>query len=733
MSLAILATEENWQAFDDAWTALIASKGPIEELCSAIEVIGSKRRISRCLPTLRIHAESLAENGRAADAAAIVGATLRAGGPAGELGEPLLKYTEAAFGSEPWWSAFRDMAGLKRETLDLRKAWIYFDDMRSYKPGVVVFHASGWGVGEVKEVSNATMEITVHFASGKKDRFPLRTAVEIFERLPATDLRAQRLLDPQGLEKRLKEQPLEILKAVLLRYGGKASNMTIRNALAQIGVDGTKWSNWWKKTRLAAENDTMYRVSGNVAKCEVELLRRAMDPIEAMRRQLKQARTLKDALSRVRDLIGGEKLAPEIRNAALQTIEELANDEKVPAPLDQRLAAWMMLREHQKADGTPAATPAPLLERLKAAAEKAAPADPRVPPALWAFLQKMPGSREQERSVSLLAEIYGERWVDEALTHLAHAAPGMAKPLIDELRKAKKDQELAGWYVRLLARPRLSPFVLTELARLAETGKLKGEFPTPVQRAMALIELSVYLQEERVGDSVMARAQQKLTELLLGGEPTLVGTMLEGADIPALRSVRAMLQRGVDDRIDSVVTDIVLDMGGDVFRSEQLPFWMEEKIWTTRAGLQKREAELNELKEKKIPANAEAIAKAASYGDLSENAEWEQAIEEQRQLTSAASEMDKELRMAALLENANIPDNTVCPGTIVHYRDVRAGTTHTVTILGPWDAKDDSTISYKAPLARGMLGKTAGQTATIELPGGTQDVEILSVALASLG
>jgi transcription elongation factor GreA len=95
--------------------------------------------------------------------------------------------------------------------------------------------------------------------------------------------------------------------------------------------------------------------------------------------------------------------------------------------------------------------------------------------------------------------------------------------------------------------------------------------------------------------------------------------------------------------------------------------------------------------------------------------------------------MDKELRMAALLENANIPDNTVCPGTIVHYRDVRAGTTHTVTILGPWDAKDDSTISYKAPLARGMLGKTAGQTATIELPGGTQDVEILSVALASLG
>lgn len=732
MTLSILATEENWQAFDDAWTALIASGGEIDELCRAIEVIGSKRRISRCLPTLKIHAESLAEKGRPADAAAIVGATVRAGGPIGELADQLLSFSEAAWGKEEWWNAFVEISGLKREALDLRKAWIYFDDMRSYKVGTVVFHAAGWGVGEVKEVNYGAMEALVHFSGpgSKKDRFPLRTAVEIFERLPATDLRAQRLIDPQGLDKRLKEQPLEILKAVLLRYGGKASNITIRNALAQIGVDGTKWSNWWKKTRLLAENDTMYRVSGNIAKCEVELLRRALDPVEALRRQLVQAKTLKDALARVRDLLGGEKLQPEIRGAALDVIEQLASE--TSAPIDQRLSAWMLLREHPRTPGGKAETPAALLERLKALAAKPAPADSRIAPPLWAEFARMPGAREQERSVSLLAEVFGEGWVEVALENLNHASPGMARPLIEELRRHKRDAELAQWYTRLLARPRVSPFVLTELARLVESGKLKGEFPTPVQRAMALIELSVYLQEERVGDSVMARAQQRLTDLLLEGEPPLVQTMIAKADIPALRSIRAMLQRGVDDRIDLVVTDIVLDMGGDVFRSEALPFWMEEKIWTTRAGLQKRESELNELKEKKIPANAEAIAKAASYGDLSENAEWEQAIEEQRQLTNAASEMDKELRMAALIENAAIPEDTVCPGTTVTFRDRRTGDQHTVTILGPWDAKDDHTISYKAPLASGMLGKSTGKNAIIELPSGTQEVEILKIELAKL-
>ena len=49
-----------------------------------------------------------------------------------------------------------------------------------------------------------------------------------------------------------------------------------------------------------------------------------------------------------------------------------------------------------------------------------------------------------------------------------------------------------------------------------------------------------------------------------------------------------------------------------------------------------------------------------------------------------------------------------------------------------WDARDDTIISYKAPLARGMLGKHTGEAATIELPGGTQQVEILAIELAPL-
>jgi transcription elongation factor GreA len=724
MSLAVLATEDNWQAFDEAWTQLIQTGGAVDELCSALEIVGSKRRISRCLPMVREHADKLAAAGRSADAALIMGAALRAGGPVNELIEPLLRHAETAWSQEPWWGPFRELSGLRREAPDVRKAWIYFDDMRSYQVGTVVFHAAGWGVGSVAEVSQAALEVTVHFQSGRKDRFPLRTAVEIFERLPEHDLRSQLLRDPQGLKKRLKEEPLEILRAVLMRYGGRASNVTVRNALMQIGVDGNAWSSWWKKTRLQAENSEWFRVSGNVAKCEIELLRRAIDPVEALRRQLLHAPNLKDALSRVRDLLGGAKLEEPIRQAALDVIEKLSSDQA--QPLEQRISAWMLLREHR------GETPAPLRERLAELASRPAPADLSVAPELWAFLQRIGSAREQEKSAELLPELYGEGWVDEAVAHLQHASPGLAKPLIDALRKAGRSEDLARWYTVLLARPLRAPFVLIELARLAEGGELSGSYPTPVQRAMALIELSVHLQEVRRGNPVMARAQSRLTELLVRGSPPLLTTMLAEADINALRSARGMLQRGVDEKLDSLVTDIAIEMGGDVFKAERRPFWQEEKIWTTRAGLEKRDEELREIREKKLPANAEAIAKAAAYGDLSENAEWEQAIEEQRQLTSAAAEIERELRLAALLENATLPDDTVCPGTRVTYRDKRTNETHTVTILGPWDAKDDQTISYKAPLAAGMLGRRLGETATIELPGGTQQVEVLAIELAPL-
>ncbi|MBK8178839.1 MAG: GreA/GreB family elongation factor [Planctomycetes bacterium] len=725
MTLSIFANEDNWQAFDDAWTDLIAQEGPIDDLLVALEIAGAKRRLSRCLPTLREHAEQLAASKRHSDAASLVGAAVRGGGPIGELAPLLLDYAQQAWGSEGWWNSFVEHAELRQGTPDLRKAWERFEEMRGYAVGSVVFHAAGWGCGEIVEMNAAELEVQVAFASGRKDRFPLRTAVEIFERLPETDLRVQALRDPEGLKKRVKNEPLEILRSVLLRYEGKASTPAIKNALMHIGVDGSAWTNWWRKARLAAENSEWFRVSGNAARAEVELLRRAVDPVEGLKRQLMHAQDLYDALARVRDLMGGQKLEPAAREAALLTLEELANDTK--QTLESRLAVWMLLREHRNGS-----TPEELTRLLAAASGKPEPKDPALAPELWRILARIPNAREQEQSVDLLEEIYGEEWVPQAIKNFPHAAPGAVKPLIDRLLERGHRAELGAIYVSLLARPLRAPFPLIWLARVAEDGKLEGKFPTGVQRAQALIELAVHLEAERKGDALMTRAATRLCDLLIKGTPPLLETLLEDADSASLRSLRQMLSRGVDERLDTALSDYLFARGPEMFRAENEAFWKDDHIWTTRAGFERRDAELREITERKIPANAEAIARAASYGDLSENSEWENAISEQRMLTDTAASIERELRQAALLENATIPEGTVAPGTLVRYRESRSGEVQEIELLGPWDSHRPKAVSYRAPLAQGMLGLKQGGKAEVELPSGKLAVEILEIRMATL-
>lgn len=721
MTLAILANEENWQAFDDAWTALIDGGGEIDDLVAAMETVGQKRRMARCMVLARRHVEVFNADGRHAESARLLGAALRGGGPVGEIADLLIDAAKTAWGAEPWWDAYCKLAGFETGAPDLRKAWIYLDDMQSYHPGAVVFHAAGWGTGEVLEIAVDTQDVEVRFQSGRKDRFPLRTAVEIFERLPETDLRAQHLRDAEGLKKRIKKEPLEILRSILLRYGGKASSMTLRNALMQIGVDGSAWTGWWRKARVAAENSEWFRVSGNATRAEIELLKRALDPVDAIERQLKHAVDLRTALSRVRDLFGGSAVDDLVRAKALDAIQTFCDDKR--EPLEQRLAAWMFLREHR------GATPEPLLERLHAAAAEPAPSDPSVPPPLWVLLNRIPGAREQEQAIEVLEEVLGENWKEHVIDHVPHAPAGMVNRLLSILLEDGRKRELGLHYVSLLARPTRAPFALIALARLGEEGQLQAELPTGAQRAMALVELAVHLEEKKRGDTLLTRAHQRLIDLLTGGKPPLLTSLLAEVEAEEMLGLRTALQRGVDDSVEAILTDIALAKGIDLFKAGSGHFWSDDRIWTTREGLKRREGELRELMDKKIPENAEAIARAASYGDLSENSEWEAAIEEQRQLTTAASAMEKELRLAALLESASIPEGTVAPGTFVRYREIESGREREIAILGPWDNHPQG-VSYRAPLAAGMLGLHRGQRGRIDLPSGVMQVEVLDIHLA---
>ncbi|MCB9906928.1 MAG: GreA/GreB family elongation factor [Planctomycetes bacterium] len=724
MILSILVAREKWEAFDDAWKQLMGTEDPIDDLLNALRLAGEKKRIARCMGMAVEHATLLEAADRPADGARILGQTLIAGGNPAELTDQLMRLSEAGWGKESWWEHYRDLAGLHAGAPDLRAPWRAFASMCALVNDTVVIHPGGWGLGSVTRVLPETMEVEVTFQSGRKDRFPMKSAVDIFTTLPESDLRARFFRDPEGLKKAAKADPLEILEAVLGRHHGKATTAQIRNALMGIGIEGSAWSAWWRKVRKLAENSEWFEVAGSPQKSVVTRLIEAKSPSDSLDRQLQLAANLAHVHSKVRELFVGHNPEEALVTIGIQALEEAARN---PAePIEERLAAWLFLRDRS------GVTPPEALEALAPYVQAAVPTDPSEPPLIWTLFSALPSLKDQERAASLLPELYGEGWVDVCLPHLQHAARGMVRPLVETYVKEGHEKEVLETYALLLSRPLRAPSLMVTLAARFEGEDLAGDFPTPVQRAQALLSLASHLYQARRGEPHLTRVSARLNTLLTAGEDPLLRRLLREAEPDAIRGIEAQYGRGIDSEFERITTELALGLDRQFFAAQGGPFWQGPVIWTTKMGLASRSAEFRLLTDVKIPENQDAIGRAASFGDLSENSEWEAAIEEQRNLTSRAKTMEEELRHTDLIENAAIPQDTVAPGTRVRYRELESGQEKEVVLLGPWDPETlggTPVVSYRAPLAQGMLGRHEGDTCTLALPGGGLDVLILEIHL----
>ncbi len=718
MSLLSQFKKQNWNALEESWTELMLGDASLEGVFDVLDAAASSRQMARCVPLVKEHAGMLASAGRAADACELLGSAMLGGGSPGELAKPLWEQAVATWSDKPWWPAYAELAGLTENAPDMRAAWGSFRKLLALDEGTAVFHGRGWGIGLITSLRRMDLEIDVRFHEGRRDRFPLASAIEIFEILPPHDLRSLVVRDPDELKRRLREEPLDVLRALLKRYQNRANQALLKTALGQCGIAGPAFSAWWRRAKKEADSSEWFEVIGSGTKTQVRVLTDASDPALNLRRQLRNSTSLVSALQRVRDLFGHETLSNEMRAAALETLETLASDDAQPEP--HRMVAWLFLGE---ATGS---TPEPLLARLRAAAAAPEPASPADPPALWSLLQTVPGAREHESAFAVLPEILGDDWLEICARQLPHVPPGLVRPIVEAMLSQRSEQ-LVAHYNFLLARLTLNPSLLIHLAELVESGKLRGNLPEPVRRAQAYVQLSTHLQERSSAAAPIARARTRLAALVAGSKPTLLRRLFEGADRDVLRATLTMIRRGVDDVIESAFGAVVVELDPDLFRLDEKPFWADGRIWTTRAGLAKRESELKELTQVKIPENSEAIGRAAALGDLSENSEWESAMEEQRILTARATEIEAELRQAALIDNAPLIEDVATPGTTVRYREVQSGEVHRVTLLGPWDTDRPGVISYRSPLAQGLLGLMAGDRSQIELPSGTFEVELLAI------
>jgi transcription elongation factor GreA len=154
-----------------------------------------------------------------------------------------------------------------------------------------------------------------------------------------------------------------------------------------------------------------------------------------------------------------------------------------------------------------------------------------------------------------------------------------------------------------------------------------------------------------------------------------------------------------------------------------------ERIPMSRDGYEKLKAELDRMQNTEMLAVTKRIAAARELGDLSENAEYHAAREDQGMLQARINALKDKLSRAYFVDKNNQNGDTVVFGARVRVKDLDALEEETFELVGPGDEDyNNNKILTSSPIGQGLIGKKRGEVAEIKVPMGTLRFEILEIS-----
>lgn len=715
------------------WNESMGNPGPVSEYVPTLQILVETGRREFAAAAASKLVKVLVEKGRAEDAIGVMTrlATWKVDSVKG-LESVTMSALESAYGKADWFDYVLGKAGVTRgEDVSWDKFSGGLAVCLGFLPGRIVEHGSGWGAGRIEELLPDTDEVTIAFESGRNHTVPWQTAMDTMNALPDEDLRAMRFhLEQDVLFDFAKAAPTELLRRALRIYRGKANSTQIKEQLHERVVPAKSWTGWWKKAKAAAVEDPLIAVEGSASRPTLTLRKKALTLTDEARAQLKFE---KSASSIVRGLRAYFDRAT--RDSDREQLSEYARE---------RLAGIAM-----NAEGVESAHAILFLEEIgQLPVEEAAP---MIRPILGIphdgdfdsrqveleILTEIEDSAIRSRLAEQLPLVLGDKWVDVALEKLPTISEmgeceDALEILVDKLCEAKVPTQLVELYEKVAPFPTKHPFLIYMLTKAHGEGAFDGAEKAldPNVVCRVILHALRVVCEQHTGRR-HTRLQSRI-QTLLSGRKGVLADLLDKIDRHTMTSALNSARAGGEDfpaKVQVMLDNVARRRFPDFFQEIELMFWEDDyDIYVTKQGFEHREKEFHHLRDELIPANSKAIGEAASLGDLSENAEWEAAIEEQRNLTAKASEWEDELSRTRFIEEADVPDNVVAPGTEVEVEDVATGTKKSMRILGPWDSVlGEDVVSYKAPLAQGLLGTAKDDEAEITLPNGKIRLRVVAI------
>lgn len=157
---------------------------------------------------------------------------------------------------------------------------------------------------------------------------------------------------------------------------------------------------------------------------------------------------------------------------------------------------------------------------------------------------------------------------------------------------------------------------------------------------------------------------------------------------------------------------------------------MEEKTFMTKEGYERTKERLDFLKTQKRQEVANKIAEARSYGDLSENSEYDIARDEQASVEAEIFELENRLKSVEIIDSKKINTNKVGVGCKVTITNIKTKQTVEYKIVGDTDSDPlHGLISNASPIGAGLMGKKVDDIALVKTPAGIVQYKVVSIKI----
>ena len=550
-------------------------------------------------------------------------------------------------------------------------------------PGTRVLNVA-WGLGEVKRLDYFYRRITVDFKTRKGHQLTFDAACETLVIAPEDHILVTEAADPARVAAMIKEEPGEFVKAMLKSFGDMPVTRLEEECAKQGFVKSANWKSFWDRARADLKKDRLVEIPARRAE-PLHLKASAETYGDSWFTAFAQMTDPKSILSSVKELEGTGRLK--------------ALDEESKAKISDRLA--FALKGARGVDDALYARLAFCVDALKLET----PPVSKCRAYLWEGDRYLAAARElPARDTDNLVVFLTAENREETKHKLFAAMPEMCFPLLQEtLNFFSKDADCEEAVAALLKSPHPPATLVTCVLGRYENFKQWSKIPgllVILQHAVALGEGKQSGETLRMQNMIRRLFADKIWLEEIFGKLTAEERVLLFERFQASVAWDPATHRTITVRMTKLDDGLVSRMAKKVERK------VEERV-TSQRSYNEKKAAYDRLITVDMPANTKRIEFARSYGDLSENAEYQYAKDEQRALLQKQSLMQKDLDDVKSVLFDNVEADEVRAGTIAVVSV--GGAEKTYVILGEWDNEPSlNVISSKTKIAMNLIGRKAG-------------------------